>query len=327
MKTEVKELANDVNKKKILSVCVTAYNHNNFIQDCLRSIITQNCNYDFEVIVGDDESNDGCRETCISLAKKHRDKIRLLLNSRKNNIHINNRPTGRFNFIYSLISTNGKYVALCDGDDFWSDPHKLKKQIDFLEANPDVNICGHVTGVLVEDGISYNQEKRPNQDFVGRKLNQKEIISLITVNGPAFHTSSFVFRKSALTEFNLLANSTVGDYALLIKLTDKGFAYVLPDEMSVYRKTTLGFSHGNERDNFQHSSNKVIFFKSMNRYTSGKYKELFKPRIISGYKGLMRYNIERKNYLRSILYFLQLIRIDRRLINKSYELKGLFASK
>ncbi|QNL20590.1 glycosyltransferase family 2 protein [Hyphobacterium sp. CCMP332] len=308
------------NKEPLLSICTVAYNHENYINDCLKGLLNQKTNFKYEILVHDDASTDSTQSIIKECESKNRGKIRAIYQSDNQWIRKNINPLSQF----LIPKAKGKYLALCEGDDFWIDDNKLQKQVDFLESNPDFNICGHVTGVIIEDNIEYNSEKRPNSKYVGRKLYQKDIVKMMTKVGPTFHTSSFVFRKSALTDKNLISKSTVGDYVILLNMTNYGFAYVLPDEMSVYRKTIQGFSHKNENDSFKHSRNKVKFFSSMNQYTSGKYKELFNPRIVSGYKGLMRYYIEKKNWFKSFYYFLQLIRIDRSQMRLYYELKGLF---
>jgi len=103
----------------------------------------QNTSYSFEILLGEDGSTDGSRDLCIEYAKKHPDKIRLFLHKRENNIQINGKNTGLFNSAYNIFSANGKYIAYCDGDDFWTDSKKLQKQVDFLERNKDYVISYH----------------------------------------------------------------------------------------------------------------------------------------------------------------------------------------
>ncbi|RZN83115.1 MAG: glycosyltransferase [Winogradskyella sp.] len=122
------------NKPKV-SVIVLAYNHAPFIEENLQSIINQNTNFQYEIILGEDESNDGTREICIDYANKYPDLIKLFLRSRDDVIKLHGVPSGRFNFIESLKVCSGDYVAICEGDDYWIDNLKLQKQVDFLDAN------------------------------------------------------------------------------------------------------------------------------------------------------------------------------------------------
>jgi glycosyltransferase involved in cell wall biosynthesis len=135
-KTPVIEHPNTVTKKLLVSVCVMTYQQVNYIKDCLDGILNQKTDFPFEILLGEDASTDGTREICIEYAKAHPDKIRLFLHTRENNIKIGGQGTAWFNYMNNLFQSNGKYIAICEGDDFWVDPQKLQKQVDVLENNP-----------------------------------------------------------------------------------------------------------------------------------------------------------------------------------------------
>ena len=122
--------------KPKISVCITTYNHEKFISQALDSVLMQKTDFDFEVLVGEDDSPDNTRDIVKKYARRYPDKLRLFLNDRKNVIYINGRPTGRWNFINNIRHAKGEYIALLDGDDCWTDPNKLQVQVDFLENNP-----------------------------------------------------------------------------------------------------------------------------------------------------------------------------------------------
>lgn len=126
-----------------VSVCVSTYQHGHFIRQCLDGVLMQRTDMPFEIIVGEDESVDGTREICLEYAKKHPDKIRLFLRSRMRSTFVEYGVTKFFNGIWNCFSARGKYVAFCEGDDYWTDPLKLQKQVDFLESRPDVSLCCH----------------------------------------------------------------------------------------------------------------------------------------------------------------------------------------
>lgn len=140
LKVPVEEYPNAVSNKPMVSVCVQTYNHENYIGRCLEGILSQKTNFDFEILLGEDNSNDATREICIEYAKKNPEKIKLFLHSRENNIRVYDMPTGKFNFTYNAYNAKGKYLALCEGDDFWVDNSKLQKQVDFLEENDDYGL-------------------------------------------------------------------------------------------------------------------------------------------------------------------------------------------
>ena len=146
-----------------LSVIVTTYNHAKYIAQCLDSILRQKTSFPFEIILGEDESTDGTREICKQYTEKHADKIKLFLRSRKDVIFINGKPSGRFNFLQCLKECNGEYIALCEGDDFWTDELKLQKQVDFLDKNQDYEAC--ITNInIVDDNGNEVKDKLMPED-------------------------------------------------------------------------------------------------------------------------------------------------------------------
>ena len=134
-KAPVEEYPNQVLEavpEPVVSVQVSTYQHADFIRDCLDGILMQETDFPVEILIGEDESSDGTREICKAYADRHPDKIRLFLHRRENNIAIHGRPTGRFQSTYTRFKCRGTYIALCEGDDYWTDPLKLQKQVDFL---------------------------------------------------------------------------------------------------------------------------------------------------------------------------------------------------
>lgn len=142
----VKEKINVINEDIFsdkLSVILITYNHVNYIKNSIESIINQNTNFDFELIIGDDDSNDGTREICLDYARKYPDIIKLFLHKKENKRLVLGKMSGIFQIAYNLLHSNGKYVAICSGDDFWTDSSKLQKQYDFMEKNDNFSLCYH----------------------------------------------------------------------------------------------------------------------------------------------------------------------------------------
>src|SRR5699024_9388467 len=109
--------------------------------------------FPFEILVGDDDSTDGTREICMEYAEKYPQKIRFFQHHRQNNIKIMGKPTGLFNGLYNRFSSRAPYIAVCEGDDFWTDSLKLQKQIDILKNNPDISIvAGGYSNLDVKTG-------------------------------------------------------------------------------------------------------------------------------------------------------------------------------
>jgi glycosyltransferase involved in cell wall biosynthesis len=211
----------------VVSVCIQTYQHANFIHQCLNSILNQKTNFLFEIILGEDESTDGTREICMKYANKYREKVRLFLRSRYDVIVINGKPTGRFNLMENLKASRGKYIALCEGDDYWTDEYKLQKQVDFLEANPEYFICHHGFKVLNEKGelsSSADQQELPLEYDL-------EVLSKRNTIG----TLSVVYRN----EFTLpdwFSSLNYGDYPMHLLNARHGKIKFFPEEMAVYRR-------------------------------------------------------------------------------------------
>jgi glycosyltransferase involved in cell wall biosynthesis len=168
----------------LVSVCVTTYQHANFIEQCLDSILMQETSFPFEIIIGEDDSTDGTRDICIRYADNFKDKIRLLLHDRKNVIYIHGIPTGRWNFVNNLAHARGKYVAVIDGDDYWSDKSKLQKQVDFLESHPDYVISYHNASIVDEDDNLIKESKLNDdlkKDFSAEELISGKMLLTLTI--------------------------------------------------------------------------------------------------------------------------------------------------
>lgn len=211
----------------LVSVCVTTFQHREYIRDCLEGILMQKTKFPFEILLGEDESTDGTREICIDYASRFPDKIRLFLRSRNDVIYINGRPTGRYNFSMSLKACKGKYIALCEGDDYWTDPLKLQKQVDFLEMNPDFSICFHPVRFRWQD----DPEKKAISKIEKSFFDVKDII-----NSNFISTVSCMFRNRLPTEFpNWFYKLQAGDWGLHIMNALHGKIFCLDEVMAVYR--------------------------------------------------------------------------------------------
>ena len=146
----------------LLSVCVQTYNQVSYIKDCLNSILAQETDFSYEILLGDDGSTDGTREVCLSYAEKYPDKIRLFLHHRENNIKIASKNTSIFNSLYNLYSAKGKFLAYCDGDDIWSDLKKIQKQVNYFQNHPETVFCYHEV-VLIDE----KKNILPKPQFLG----------------------------------------------------------------------------------------------------------------------------------------------------------------
>ncbi len=235
-KVPFEEYANSVADKPVVSVCVMTYNHVNYIKACLDGILMQETDFAFEILVGEDDSTDGTREICIEYAKRYPEKIKLFLHRRENNMVIGGRPTGRFNFMNNLYAAKGRYIAMCEGDDYWTNANKLQKQVDFLEEHKDYALSFHE--VLV-------RSNEPSKDglLLCRNLKKKTYELGDFAVGNFIPTCSVVFYRQQIPPIDYLANFMVGDWPLFwYLLRNHKKAYFFKEAMAAYRKHDGGIN-------------------------------------------------------------------------------------
>lgn len=218
-------------------VCIT-YNQAEYIGQCLDSMLQQQVDFTFEIILGEDESADGTREICQSYAERYPGIIRLALHSRKDVICIDGKATGRHNFMESIRLARGKYIAICEGDDYWTDPFKLEKQVRFLEENPAYILC--FTRGIIKNTFQ-NTESVNAEHATFREL---QIGDFIRANEQLFATT--VYRNEPVVVLPpWFAKARFGDIALYIWLLHHSGkkAACLSDITAVYRLHASGI-HG-----------------------------------------------------------------------------------
>lgn len=210
-------------KRPLVSICCVTFNQSLYIEKCLDGFDLQLCNFDFEVLIFDDASTDDNQQRILRHAQDKKN-YRLFLQNE------NQWNKNKFGFIdYLIPAANGKYIALCEGDDYWTDPYKLQKQVDFLEANPDYVLSFHKVKILQPNGDLI-------EDFITKVPENYETQETLARLGNYIHTPSVVFRN-VLKEFPAeLYLSPIGDYFLYMLLSEHGKLKYLEEEMAVYRE-------------------------------------------------------------------------------------------
>ncbi|MDQ3815609.1 MAG: glycosyltransferase family 2 protein, partial [Armatimonadota bacterium] len=127
-----------------VSIVMVTYNHEKYIAQAVESVLMQETNFDYELIIGEDCSQDKTRAIVMDFQRRFPERIRLLLPEK------NLGGSGKTNFLQTLAAAQGQYVALLEGDDYWTSPHKLQKQVDFLDSHPECAICFHKSNMLYE---------------------------------------------------------------------------------------------------------------------------------------------------------------------------------
>ena len=209
------------NSAVVASVAVLTYNHEAYIRQCLDSILAQVVDFPYEIVVVDDCSTDSTRDILREYAQAHA-QIRLHLNSENQGISRNN------NLILSLCQ--GTYVAMLEGDDYWMDPKKLQRQVDFLNDNAEVGFVGAECLKLYQDGQLVEEHEIPAE---GKWMRHGDVFKY-AVKGPVIRTATICFRRALIVPF--LSMVGVGNDTILQAILAKQshFArWTLPT--SVYR--------------------------------------------------------------------------------------------
>ena len=229
-----------IDNNPLVSICCLSYNHEKFLKEAIESFLMQITDFPFEIIIHDDASTDGSS----SIIKEYEQKfphLFITICQTQNQYSQGIQPWPQF--VFPLA--RGKYIALCEGDDYWTDPLKLQKQVDFLESHPDFVFVFHDASIL-------NQTSGRSTVRIGDR-NIDEIVDL----------ESVIIQKNISTASLLFRNKTVDfdhlpgwyhdilqeDYVLAVLLAEKGPGKFMREVMSVYRIHDGGVWSGNKNDN------------------------------------------------------------------------------
>lgn len=214
------------NNEIIVSVCCITYNHEKYIAAAIESFLMQETEFRYEILIGDDCSTDNTRKIIEMYCERYPGRIRLISPSRN--------LGGIRNQIALINRANGKYIAMCDGDDFWTNPFKLQKQVEFLEANPDYVICCHYTRVIDDNYTTKYVHPSPvplefnYEDLLFGKREETRICSLMVNN-----TAEVRSIGNEKWYFDTYGADVI--FKLHATLSTGKKIYVLPEVMSCYR--------------------------------------------------------------------------------------------
>ncbi len=273
-----------MNEVKLSIICCT-YNHEHYIRQCLEGFVMQKTNFRFEVLVHDDASTDGTAAIIREFEQKYPNIIKPIYQQE------NQYSKGVDIFFQIMIpQTRGQYIAICEGDDYWIDPHKLQKQVDFLEANPEYSMCSHNAFVYKMDSHRNVSAYLFNRYSLDRDLEQEDVICNWTVP-----TASILARRELIEPLNGLTRIYSGDYSMILSLYYKGKIRYLNSVSSVYRYFLVGQSSSASYNSDFVMSQHILLLESYNKCTKQKYEETIQKRI-KWLKQEIKYQTIKRNY-------------------------------
>lgn len=264
----------------LVSISCTAYNHEKYIESALDSFLMQITNFPFEIVIHDDASTDHTAE----IIHKYQEKYPSIINAIYETINQYSKHDGS---LLRIINQNirGKYIAFCEGDDYWVDNFKLQKQIDYLETHRDSSACVHNTKrinlLTKKTDIMYSNEDR-----------DLGFIDCVKGGGQSFQTSSLIVRSELYLNKPKFTAAVpgIGDYPNAIYYSMCGTIHYFHDIMSVYRCGTEGswtMRVSNDRTQMQNIIDAQIdMLTQADQYSGGKYHEVF--------LSVIEYNLFRK---------------------------------
>lgn len=264
----------------LVSVICLAYNHEKYIRQCLNGFVMQQTTFPFEVLVHDDASTDKTAEIIREYEKKYPDIVKPTYQS-ENQFSKGVKIDGDILF----SKTRGKYIAFCEGDDFWIDPLKLQKQFDALEQHPECHLCVSRVYYVPEQGNYPTKNLRPKENLPSGVISSRRFLERCMLGYP-FHTSTYFLVKSDCYEFyktDIYRKAMVGDEPILLFFGQLASVFYLADIVGCRREFSVG-----SWTNMTHSSsdmvdslyeNKECYLQSFDLYTGLKYHDLVERTI------------------------------------------------
>ncbi|MBS6722749.1 MAG: glycosyltransferase [Clostridiales bacterium] len=227
-----------MNNEIIVSVICNTYNHERYIRDAIESFLVQKTDFLYEVLIHDDASTDKTAEIIKEYEKKYPELIKPIYqreNQYSKGINVS--------FKFQYPRAHGKYIAICEGDDYWIDPYKLQKQVNAMEQHPEVGICAHASIKISAETNNIIEDISPvNYDTI------IPVKNVIFGEGGFVATSSLMHRATINKDVPRFRKNFILDYTLQIHGSLGGGMLYLSDFMSAYRWMSEGSWTSNQKD-------------------------------------------------------------------------------
>jgi glycosyltransferase involved in cell wall biosynthesis len=252
----------------VVTVRTYTYQHAPYIRDCIEGVLAQKTAFPFEYIIGEDFSADGTREIVFEYAQRYPDVIRV--------VTADYNVGAKANVYRCIKRTRGKYIALCDGDDYWIDPNKLQKQFEFMETNPEYSMCCH-------DAIAIRHDKRGLPHYVSlpnlpRRLDINNDLSSIVSHIP----TASLFARSYIANYLPCAyylTTDNGDTALRLWCAHHGPIAYDSNIMSIYRLHPTSMSGMLKSNTIAFYETSINLYKEFDKGTNFQHTRVIKLQI------------------------------------------------
>ncbi|WP_313893765.1 glycosyltransferase [Psychrobacillus sp.] len=273
--------------------CVT-YNHENHIAKAIESFLMQKTNFDFEILIHDDASSDNTPEIIKEYATKYPGKINIIYQTE------NQYSKGKRIFSLNALRATGKYIAICEGDDYWISPYKLQKQVDYMEQNSNCSLCVHAGNIM---NSLTGEIIKPHHDYFENKYFSVE--EVIKGAGANFLTNSMFYRAEYKDDSpSFLTNAPVGDYPLAINLALKGDVYYINEILSAYNvnveNSWTNRVSNNRSKRISHYYKLLNMYEELDAYTKYHYKKTIRKMKFKYYIHLLYFTFGGPFFLRNL---------------------------
>lgn len=296
----------------LVTVLMLSYNHEQFIEKAIESVLKQNTSFDFELIIGDDYSSDKTRQVCLKYKRENPEILNLIFHDK--NIGFQN------NYIDNFRLAKGRYVAYLEGDDYWTDSNKLQKQFDFMEDHPDVAFC-------YTNAFSFYTGNEENKDIMIKSKPAENIYDLdfyIKNNCFVIPSLTLFIRKTVFPDPlpKWLSKTINFDWALNILLFQKGKAAYINEISAMYRIHKGGVISSTYLPAAVHNGIKLA--KNLDKHFNYNYHHVF-GKIQWRYNQLAVFYFEKKKYVKGFYWlFFCFFRNPIAFVTNTYFLKTLY---
>lgn len=246
----------------LVSVNCITYNHEKYISDAIEGFLMQKTNFDIEILIGEDCSTDNTKKIIEKYIDMYPNKITLITANMNVGAKKNERRL--------LEGSKGKYIALCEGDDYWTDPLKLQKQANYMENNKQCTLCFHSADIVTATKRKTNKKIRP---YYNNTVSPTE--DIIIGGGGFCPTQSLMYLKESMDDQpDFFIKSPVGDYPLQMIVSSHGYAYYIDENMSSYRIAVKGSwtqTTSTKEKRLQISEEILCMLGDFDKYTNYKY--------------------------------------------------------